>query len=59
MADDGARMPTQQEQVRRIIVHMKTLLPWDGKTYDEKLTAMLRELQQPTSHGAGVSDDQH
>lgn len=57
MAEDGAPMPTQQEQVRRIIAYMKTLPPWDGKTYDEKLAAMLRELQQPTSHGAGVSND--
>ena len=46
MADDGGPSLSQQEQVRQIITHMKTLPPWDGKTFDPKLTALLRELQR-------------
>ena len=46
MADDGAPVSDQQTQVREIISHLKTLPPWDGKTFDPKLTAMLRELQR-------------
>lgn len=45
MADDGGPPLNQQEQVRQIIAYMKTMPLWDGKTFDPKLTAMLRELQ--------------
>lgn len=47
MAVEGSALRSKQEQVRQIIAYMKTLPPWDGKTFDPKLTAMLRELQQP------------
>ncbi len=43
------------EAVQKIIAHMKKSPHWDGKTFDEELHGMLRELQQPASHGAGVS----
>jgi|GEM_PF-4637587 len=33
------------EKVKEIIAYLRQMPEWDGKTYDEKLYRMLKELQ--------------